>query len=1311
MASMFGDGMEGIVSTHDFEDPFADVFSNSVQEESGATPPPAQVSSSEIESYVEELLSLVEISCGGGQPSEEDAHASTQTIWTLHGEPSRNSNTNTMDIDRLGQDEAHTFRDGGALPSAVAPNDQSSNTKDGAVIATQLAESSERSESANQANKKAPVPDETVSEVAAEVLNYTIATATRSGSAPPQIELREGPNAAGVPTVTAVIEESSVPVPDQRPQASTEDQRGTSVVEPSKQPETVNAAPLAPARLRIRPTGRRMKINAQDAIRDAAAPASRIPQADTADLCRVINPLYAGQMQIPALEQEPAPTLNDRAAQAQSRIDLPAPRQIRHEAYEGTRDRDSTAHHDDIVQELLDEGAKWFSERSRAYFDKVNNSTVSQADHLQYLNDQAAEKRRRAALGGGTIGARPRRNHEPSMFVELLDAENRREKRRHDDVEPSEDESDDTAIHSHNMTRAEKKARKASEKVVQRKMVDRGANVLIEKEASKKTSKRKKGERKSSSRKKTTTAAENPVTEGNRKARKAKAPAGPNERPKKGRRRKDTPAVAPGNGNNFYATENVALEANQNLDLPDVPTFNATDKKRAFEQLVASVPLEDQRTASKDKREILRASILLSPRKCRPDGKGGFTLKGMTCALRHFQVLGASWLKQRELEPSGPLGGILADELGMGKTVEMLACMVANPPQDSACQTDLLIASPALLKQWLTEIKQHIHPSCKHLARVQTYSAHAWEGHHLEDAAKSLHLVLTTWGEVRKSFGKTLAPPECVTDEQQLAWWKEEYDKNRGLLHRIQWRRIILDEAHAIKNRNSMTYMAVKALEGRIRWAITGTPALNRPDEFFPYFSWLGAPQAGRYDIFKKNFIDVDTLVANNRIQTFLRQFMVRRTNRDLILGAPILKLPKATQTTIVLDFDPAERFLYCMVEDKYRRRINQWQRRGETECHRRTILTWLLRLRQMCSHPFLIQSELEDLIDTNDVEALWMKTGKAPDMLTKIQKAFSARKDTASGEPVQHESMASDEGANEQEPVVFQFREQLRHLRRSEHWNEALKRSLCTICGQPPNDPRVTDCFHLYCRECLHTHMIEAAADGDDGALCRACDVKFRSTYSCDGVAELQDESVSGSTSGSTRETPQRREKRKDEANVIPNNDKWMSIGGNVLQSSKTAAIVLQIKRWFNENNTTKIIVFSQFSLMILILSRICKEQGWDHVMYTGEMPQNKRAQAVNDFRTGKRCNIMLCGLRCGGQVRPASRVISRSADYYLQGLNLTMASKTILVRTLLLLFKTPFAYLKSLAYCLVDRRVVEQAGRAASFLQDLPYRPRAGG
>lgn len=280
---------------------------------------------------------------------------------------------------------------------------------------------------------------------------------------------------------------------------------------------------------------------------------------------------------------------------------------------------------------------------------------------------------------------------------------------------------------------------------------------------------------------------------------------------------------------------NVYADANAGLDSGPIPVMTEIKKKDALKQLIASVPLEDQRMANREREHIRQATTKLAKNNVHADGKGGWKLKGMTTSLKHHQVQGAAWMRERETGTDEPLGGLVGDEMGFGKTIQMLACMVANPPPPgSPHRATLIVATSALCGQWHDEIMKHV--DNKALGSVIRYDAASRiMGDGAVELLQSAGVILTTYSEVLRSYPKYNPPMELMTYEAKHDWWKGHYDKKRGLLHRLSFFRVVLDEAQAIKNRISQTSIACRGLVTKCRWAMSGTPIQNSVDEVSIY--------------------------------------------------------------------------------------------------------------------------------------------------------------------------------------------------------------------------------------------------------------------------------------------------------------------------------------------------------------------------------------------------------------------------------------------------------------------------------------------
>lgn len=283
---------------------------------------------------------------------------------------------------------------------------------------------------------------------------------------------------------------------------------------------------------------------------------------------------------------------------------------------------------------------------------------------------------------------------------------------------------------------------------------------------------------------------------------------------------------------NSLVSSNVFVDTS--YDRAALPTVTATTKPGALNALLASVPLEDRRTAQTDKQHLSKATKVLGKRMCLADGKGGWKLKGMISSLKHHQVLGAAWMVERETATDGSNGGLCADEMGFGKTLQVLATMIANrPPPGETRKTTLVVATPALVSQWAEEIETHVEENALGIV-IRHHSNSRVSGNNAVLLLQQASVILTTYGEVLKSYPKYNPPIEILSYEKKKEWWEAHYKKNRGPLHQISFWRVVLDEAQAIKNRDSQTSIACRGLTAVNRWALSGTPVQNNVLELYP---------------------------------------------------------------------------------------------------------------------------------------------------------------------------------------------------------------------------------------------------------------------------------------------------------------------------------------------------------------------------------------------------------------------------------------------------------------------------------------------
>ncbi|KAH7115996.1 DNA repair protein-like protein rad5 [Dendryphion nanum] len=720
-------------------------------------------------------------------------------------------------------------------------------------------------------------------------------------------------------------------------------------------------------------------------------------------------------------------------------------------------------------------------------------------------------------------------------------------------------------------------------------------------------------------------------------------------------------------------------------DAPDQPTFKNSTKRKAdaLKELIASVPSEDMKKAKGDMAQLLAATKDFDGHaSVKAHGDNLWLVRGMKTALKNYQVMGTAFMRRRENAAEEPLGGLMADQMGLGKTVMMIANIINGRPPAGHRKTTLIIASPSLISQWASEIRTHVAVNL----RIMRYGTGARIDSTIGFEVLAGHdIVLTTYGEVMKSYPKNEPPITCQTAVEKIQWWKTKFQEGRGILHQIQFYRIVLDEAQAIKNHASRTSIACRALMADHRWAISGTPILNSLEELYPYFKFLNVPHTGSFKIFKHNYCDMSDPDNTERLLVRLTQFMIRRTHGDIMFNAPILKLPEAKQQIHWCEFNPIERSIYDIVRVRFSIRINQWSSRGELDRKSYSnALVLLLRLRQLTAHVLMLELVMRDLLELEDIEQIRQAVkntkndGRNGRMIGDIRKQLDKltnEKKKGNNDKSARGTLSDDDGddhddaeeetqfaaENEQQLGIqesrlgrsfgreYNFQPYFESLTTGQSWEQTKKNAECCSCHKHPEHAWITCCNHIYCGECYDDMIYSGAAnEANQFPPCRACGSTVYSGNQCDANGQVDTDAYpTGPVTRSKRNSKAKRiESPRLEKETI--SDDWLAIGGGscILPSAKTIAVKAQILNWFEENHNVKVIIYTQFRTMIKILAKVCQEEGWGFEEYHGGMSCVARDKAIVDFAQNADNRILLASLRSGGL-----------------GLNLTMASRVIVM------------------------------------------------
>ncbi|KAK1655215.1 SNF2 family domain-containing protein [Colletotrichum phormii] len=189
--------------------------------------------------------------------------------------------------------------------------------------------------------------------------------------------------------------------------------------------------------------------------------------------------------------------------------------------------------------------------------------------------------------------------------------------------------------------------------------------------------------------------------------------------------------------------------------------------------------------------------------------------------LKPFQLAGVAWMI--EMEKTDYKGGLLGDEMGLGKTIQAVSLVMSDYPQK---KPSLVLVPPVALMQWKSEIESYTDGTLKVFVYHGT----------MKNAKKMTLKELKKFDVIMMSYNSL----ESMYRKQEKGFTRPDgVHKEKSLIHQVDFHRIILDEAHSIKTRTTMTAKACFALKTSYRWCLTGTPLQNRIGEFFSLIRFL----------------------------------------------------------------------------------------------------------------------------------------------------------------------------------------------------------------------------------------------------------------------------------------------------------------------------------------------------------------------------------------------------------------------------------------------------------------------------------------
>ncbi|XP_055971258.1 transcription termination factor 2 [Sorex fumeus] len=369
---------------------------------------------------------------------------------------------------------------------------------------------------------------------------------------------------------------------------------------------------------------------------------------------------------------------------------------------------------------------------------------------------------------------------------------------------------------------------------------------------------------------------------------------------------------------------------------------------------------------------------------------------GLKVPLLPHQKQALVWLLWRESQK--PRGGILADDMGLGKTLTMIALILTQRNRERTKEKDnrkavtwlsredssecvshgtLIVCPASLIHHWKNEVEKRVSSS---RLRVCLY-----HGPHREQRARVLathDIVVTTYSILAKEV------PTKKPEEESPGGDLSMEGTSTPLL-RINWARIILDEAHNIRNPRVQTSLAVCKLQAQARWAVTGTPIQNNLLDMFSLLKFLRCSPFDDFTLWKSQ-VDNGSQKGGERLSIVTKSLLLRRTKDQLdSSGKPLVTLPQRKFQLHRLKLSQTEQSVYSVLFARSRSAMQSYLKRHEsgncktggnpdnpfsrvaqefgtgglgdsTRSSTVHILSQLLRLRQCCCHLSLLKSALD---------------------------------------------------------------------------------------------------------------------------------------------------------------------------------------------------------------------------------------------------------------------------------------------------------------------------------------------------------------
>ncbi|KAI9892890.1 MAG: DNA repair protein rad16 [Vezdaea aestivalis] len=523
--------------------------------------------------------------------------------------------------------------------------------------------------------------------------------------------------------------------------------------------------------------------------------------------------------------------------------------------------------------------------------------------------------------------------------------------------------------------------------------------------------------------------------------------------------------------------------------------------------------------------------------------------------LKPFQLEGLNWLvKQEQTEYKG---GLLADEMGMGKTIQAVSLIMSDYPQP---KPTLVVMPPVALMQWQNEIASYTDGKLK----VLVYHGTNTKSKNLTEAAlKEFNVILISYSSLESLYRKQSKGFNRKDENGQPINVTED-----SIIHHIAYHRVILDEAHNIKNRFSSSAKACFELDADFRWCLSGTPLQNRIGELLSLLRFLRITPYACYackncacskldweaigesrkcscghtgllhvSLFNQEILDPITkeggtekaVTAFKNLKLLTNAIMLRREKRH---NTAAMELPVKKVEIHSCFFGEIEQDFAASIMSATNRKFDNYVSHGVMLNNYANIFGLIMQMRQIADHPDLV-------LKKNNVEG-------RTDVL------------------------------------------------------------VCEICNEAAEDTIRSSCKHHFCRSCV-TEYFESVTNQGGTPECARCHLNLR--------IDLEQPELVQEASGVKK------------SSIINKIDmlRWTS-------STKIEMLMYDLTKLRMKGLRTKSIIFSQFTSMLQLIEWRLKNAGFLTVALDGSMTPAQRQKSIDYFQKTPKVECFLVSLKAGG-------------------------------------------------------------------------------